>query len=231
MKAKELMSTQPVVVSGTTPVAAIAELLAERGISAVPVVDEAGTPLGIVTEGDLIRRLADQPPGPLTWFFQIFAASRPLAERFAKARGATARDVMSKNLICVGEEASAERVAQLMERHHIRRVLVVREATLLGIVSRADLLRALLREPPPSAAAAEDDSAIQRALVKAMREQPWVDAYWVYPAISDGVVTFHGFARNAAVREALAVMARDIPGVKGVVDQMAPMPLLLRATL
>lgn len=229
MKARNLMSTRPVAVSAETPVGAIAELLAERGISAVPVMDESGQPLGIVTEGDLIRRLADQAPGPLTWFFRMFGSSRSLSERFAKAHGAVARDVMSRNLITVGEDASAEEVAQLMERHNIRRVLVVDGGKLRGIVSRADLLRAILRTPS-AGPAAQDDLAIQQALVKAMRDQPWVDTYWVYPAIREGIVTFHGFARNDAVRHGLTVLAGAIPGVKSVEDQMAPMPLLLRAT-
>lgn len=229
MKSKELMTTNPVVISPETPVAAIAELLAARGISAVPVVDAEGVPQGIVTEGDLIRRLADHPPGPLTWFLDLFAQSTPLIERFAKAHGKTARDVMSKELITVSETESAERIAELMETNHIRRVLVLKGDKLIGIVSRADLLRAILRgEVTPQES--HDDHAIQLALVKAMRAQPWVDTYWIYPSVKAGTVTFHGFARNEAVRQGLAIMAREIPGVVAVNDQMAVMPLILRAS-
>ncbi|MEI6162543.1 MAG: CBS domain-containing protein [Roseococcus sp.] len=223
------MTTNPVVISPETPVAAIAELLAARGISAVPVVDAEGVPQGIVTEGDLIRRLADHPPGPLTWFLDLFAQSTPLIERFAKAHGKTARDVMSKELITVSETESAERIAELMETNHIRRVLVLKGDKLIGIVSRADLLRAILRgEVTPQES--HDDHAIQLALVKAMRAQPWVDTYWIYPSVKAGTVTFHGFARNEAVRQGLAIMAREIPGVVAVNDQMAVMPLILRAS-
>jgi CBS domain-containing protein len=91
------------------PVAAVAELLAARGISAAPVVDEGGRPLGIVTEGDLIRRLAEQPRGPLTWFLDLFRDATPLARRFAKAQGRTAADVMTRELVAVGEEAPPRR--------------------------------------------------------------------------------------------------------------------------
>lgn len=229
MKSKELMTTNPVVITPETPVAAIAELLAARGISAVPVVDAEGIPQGIVTEGDLIRRLAEHAPGPLTWFLDLFAHSTPLIERFAKAHGKTAQDVMTRKLVTVSETETAERIAELMEQNHIRRVLVVKGNHLVGIVSRADLLRAILRgEVTPQES--HDDHAIQLALVKAMRAQPWVDTYWTYPSVKAGTITFHGFARNDAVRHGLSILARDIPGVVAVQDEMSAMPLILRAT-
>jgi len=230
MIAKTLMSTSLVVVPPDMPVAALAELLAARGISAVPVVDAQGQPLGIVTEGDLIRRLADQPPGPFGWFLQLFGGTKPLVERFAKAHGACARDVMTANLASVTEEASAEQIARLMESHAIRRVLVLRDGRLVGIVSRADLLRAVLGAMPQPGAH-QKDSTIRQALLAAMREQPWVDTYWVYPDVTAGVVTLHGYARSEKIRQGLIMLAQGIAGVGAVHDAMAPMPLLLRATL
>ncbi len=230
MQAKDLMTTNLVVVPPEMPVTALAELLAGRGISAAPVVSAEGTPLGIVTEGDLIRRLADQPPGPFAWFLQHFSHARPLAQRFARAHGATARDVMSADLVSVTENEPVERIAQLMEAHGIRRVLVVRGGQLLGIVSRADLLRAVLRAHPADGPAA-DDTAILRATMAAMREQPWVDTFWVYPDVTAGVVTLYGFARHEAARQGLMALAQAVPGVTSVQDRLEPMPLILRATL
>jgi len=231
MQAKDLMSTNLIVVQPETPVLAVAELLAARGISAVPVVDGAGAMRGIVTEGDLIRRLADQKPGPWGWFLQAFSKSAPLLEQFRKAHGATARDVMTAELVSVGETAGADEIARLMEQHGIRRVPVLKDGKLVGLVSRADLLRAILRSETAPAAAATDDTAIQRALASTMREQPWTDTYWVYPGVKDGVVTFYGYARSGAMREGLAVLARGVPGVKAVKDEMSDMPLILRAQL
>ena len=229
MQAQDLMSRTLVVVPPETPVTAVAELLASRGISAVPVVDAAGTALGIVTEGDLIRRLADQPPGPLDWFLKLFRDSRPQLARFSKAHGLTARDVMSAALVGVGRDASAEEISRLMEKHGIRRVLVLEDGKLVGLVSRADLLRAILR--PPTAPAATDAVALQRALLAAMREQPWVDTAWVFPDVVGSVVTLFGYARSDAMREGLLLLAKGIPGVTAVEDRMEPMPLMLRATL
>ena len=95
MQARDLMSSNLVVVPPDTPVAAIAELLAARGISAVPVVDGAGKPVGIVTEGDLIRRLADRPRGPLGWFLDMFRDPKPLITRILQGawQGGARRDV------------------------------------------------------------------------------------------------------------------------------------------
>ncbi|WP_424139698.1 CBS domain-containing protein [Roseomonas chloroacetimidivorans] len=224
------MSTNLVVVPPETPILAVAELLAARGISAVPVVDKEGKSLGIVTEGDLIRRLAEKPRGPLTWFLDLFSGPTPQAQQFAKAHGKTARDVMTAELVTVQENATAEEVARLMEEHGIRRVPVVKDGKMVGLVSRADLLRAVLRPQPP-APLHQDDAAIMRSVIARMREQPWIDNFWVFPYVEGGKVTLHGFARSDAVRQGLGVLVRDVPGVTTVEDKMDPMPLFLRATL
>lgn len=232
MLARDLMSRNLVVVAPETPVSAITELLASRGISAVPVIDAEGNPVGLVTEGDLIRRLAEAPRGPLGWFLDMFRSPKPLVARFAKAHGATARDVMSAELVTVPEDASAETIAQLMERHHIRRVPVLHDGKLAGIVSRADLLRAVLRDAQrPASANQRDDAALLRAVIAAMREQPWTDTFWVYPDVEAGVVTLYGYARSEVLRNGLRLLAQDIPGVKRVEDKLKPMPLILRAAL
>jgi CBS domain-containing protein len=232
MKARDLMSTTLRVVPPDMPVTAVAELLSARGISAVPVVDGSGTPLGIVTEGDLIRRLADEAPGPLGSFLRQFQDTGRLVGRFLKAQGTTARAVMTADLVTVEEDASAEDIARLMEERRIRRVPVLRDGKIVGIVSRADLLRAILRPQGTGQSAANtDDSAILRAVLASMHQQPWVDTFWIYPSVRDGAVMFYGFARSDLVREGLRVMAQGIPGVTRVEDHLEPMPLILRATL
>jgi CBS domain-containing protein len=227
MKAHELMSTNLVVVPPETPVTAVAAPLASRGISAVPVVDASGKPVGLVTEGDLIRRLADEKPGPMAWFLGQFKDATKLADRFSKAHGATARDVMTAELATVGEDASADEIAKLMEARGIRRVPVVQDGRLVGIVSRADLLRAVLAPKAP-AEVVGDDAAVLRAVLSAMRDQPWVDSFWVFPDVREGVVTLCGFYRSDAVRHGLRVLAQEVPGVKRVEDKMEPMPTLAR---
>ena len=111
----------------------------------------------------------------MQWFFNLFKDSSKLADRFSKAHGKTARDVMTAELATVGEDATADDIAKLMEARNIRRVPVVKDGRLAGIVSRADLLRAVLA--PKSQEALGDDAAILRAALSAMRDQPWVDSF------------------------------------------------------
>lgn len=143
---------------------------------------------------------------------------------------ATARDVMTADLVTVEADATAERIAGLMETRHIRRVLVLREGRLVGLVSRADLLRAILRPEQP-AEALKDDAAMLRGVIAAMRAQSWTDTYWVFPNVQDGVVTLYGYARSQVMRDGLRVLAQQVPGVQSVTDEMEEMPMLARVML
>ncbi|MBL6455029.1 CBS domain-containing protein [Belnapia sp. T6] len=231
MKARDLMTTGLVVVPPEMAVAGVAQLLASRGISAVPVTNAEGKLLGLITEGDLIRRLAEEKRGPLGWFLALFGDSRKLADRFAKAHGAKAEDVMTRDLVTVDEDASAEDIARLMERHQIRRVPVLSNGKLAGIVSRADLLHAVLAPSGAAPAAEVTDAAILRKISAAMQEQPWVNAFYVYPDVQEGKVTFYGFHRSPEVQRGLDVLAREVPGVTAVEDKTEPMPFFLRASI
>jgi hypothetical protein len=139
---------------------------------------------------------------------------------------------MSAALATVDEDASAEDIARLMEERGIRRVPVVRDGRIVGIVSRADLLRAVLRPQGVERSSADaDDRTLLRAVLAAMRAQPWVDTFWTYPSAHDGVVALYGFARSGVVREGLRLLVAEVPGVKCVEDHLEPMPLILRASL
>lgn len=231
MIARELMTSKLVVALPETPVAGVVELLASRSISAVPVTDATGKLLGLVTEGDLIRRLGEEKRGPLGWFLGMFANPQRLADRFAKAHGATAEDVMTRELVTVGEEAGADEIARLMEQHNIRRVPVLRDGMLVGLVSRADLLRAVLAVPAGTKSGESSDGKLLQAVLSAMREQPWVDTFYTFPSVKDAVVTFYGFHRSEGAQRALQVLGREVPGIKAAVDKTEPMPLLLRGSL
>jgi len=218
--ARDLMTREVVSIPPTMPVSSIARLLAERGISAVPVVAPDGRMLGIVTELDLIRRLSsaeDRQPG---WLNRLIGNRDRDAERYAQVHGMLAEDVMTRNVISVEEDNSAEHIAHLMEERGIRRVPVLRNGRLVGIVSRADLLQALLVPPAPLGTGSADDERIRAALWREIREQPWADTFYTYVNVRDGVVEFQGFARSSAVRRGLRAMAHRIEGVRRVDDNM-----------
>lgn len=227
LTARDLMTPDVVTVPPETPVVAIARLLGERGISAVPVLDTAGTLLGIVTEADLVRRLAGEEDKPSSWLATLFADPADQAERYARTHGATARDVMTEEVVVVEPETSAPHIAHMMEDLKIRRVLVVEDGRLVGLVSRADLLRALVAPPPVEGDLSDD--RIRRAVLAAMKKQPWTDTFYTLVEVKDGVVEFHGFMRSEGIKRGLRVLAETVPGVKAVVDKTEPMPTYLYA--
>ena len=225
--AKDLMTADVVTVPPETPVIAMARLLADRGISAVPVLDAKGALLGVVTEADLIRRLAGEEDKPASWFSALFADPARGADHYARTHGLTARDIMTEKVITVTPDTTAAHVAQIMEQEAVRRILVVSDERLRGIISRADLLRGLIL--PPEKAEGVPDEAIRRAIMAAMRKEPWADTFYTMVEVKDGAVTFHGFSRSEAVKRALRVRAENVPGVTSVTDETQPMPMYLYA--
>lgn len=215
MRARELMTRDPVTIPPEAPLPLVARTLAERGFSGAPVVDREGHLLGMVTESDLIRRLAAPEDAPRSWLRDLFATAGQQAARFARTHGKTAADVMTTSLVTAAPDTQIEVIAKAMEERGIRRVPVVQDGKLLGIVARADLIRALL-VPADALAADAPDERIRRAVLDAMRRQPWVDAFFIFPDVADGVVRFHGFCRNEEVKRGLRVLAEQVPGVKGV---------------
>lgn len=215
MRARDLMTTSLVTVPPDAPVEAVARVLSDRGISGAPVVDSSGKLLGMVTEGDLMRRLAAVEDRPQSWIAGLFRSAEEQAARYARTHGRKARDVMTTDLVTVDEDTPIEHIARIIEEKNIRRVPVVRDGKLLGVVSRADLLRALIA-PPQSLSAEAPDSRIRARVVEAMRDQPWVDTYFIFPEVKDGVVTFYGFCRSEKVKQGLRVLAEGVPGVKEV---------------
>jgi len=228
LTAKDLMSTDVVTVPPETPVSAIAQTLASRGISAVPVANAEGTLLGIVTEADLIRRLAGSDGHSMGFLRQLFSNMDRLAERYAATHGRTAQEVMSSPPITVAPDATASAIAELMSTHNIRRVMVVEGKHLRGMVSRADLLRALLT--PPVEEKDHSDTQLRRDVLAAIKREPWASTFYTLVEVKDGVVELHGFSHSEAVQRGLKVLIEGVPGVKKVVDKTQPLPPGLFAT-
>ena len=203
-----------------TPALAGARLLAERGFSAVPVTDSWGMLLGIVSEADLIRRLsaADAPEGGL--LRRLFYDRDQAAQDYLKAHGATAADVMTRDPVTATESMTAEHAAHLIEAHGVRRLPVVHDGVLVGILSRADLLRAIL-----APAADTSDSAIRAAVAAEIARLPWADAPYVFFDVQDRTVSFYGYCQSATVRRGLAAIAAGVPGVLAVQDRITEVPV------
>ncbi|SHK30628.1 BON domain-containing protein [Roseomonas rosea] len=220
--ARDLMTPDVLSVPPDMPVAVLARMLAERHLSAVPVTDTHGHVLGIVSEADLLRRLAGEEDLPRGWLAQLISNPSREAGRYARTHGRRVSEVMTPDVVAVEEDATAAHVAHLLEEKHIKRVPVLRKGRLVGIVSRADLLRAVLDMPPAVRGESEtEDERIFRALEDERARQPWSDTAFVFAHVENGIVRLYGLVRSEEIRKAMVVLAERIEGVKEVKDEMS----------
>jgi CBS domain-containing protein len=177
------------------------------------VVDDAGRVIGILSEGDLIIR--QKPRGPLPWWQRFFADAEELAREYRKAVGTTAGEVMTTQVLCIGPEAPVAAAAVMLDERRIRRLPVVADGRLVGIVSRGDLVRALARTAP-SPPASLPDAEIVREMRDRLRREPWAMTLGVVVEATDGILALWGLVSSDLERSALETMARAVPGVRGI---------------
>jgi CBS domain-containing protein len=218
MKAKDVMVTNVVTVGPDATVAEIATLMNEHRISAVPVV-RADALIGIVSEGDLVRRHEiGSDEARESWWLRIFGGEGSSAAEYIQSRAKKAVDVMTRDPVTVEENTPLSEIARIFERRHIKRVPVVRGKKIVGLVSRANLVQALASTSSPTEAVPAGDEAIRAKLIAELEKQPWWSSWTGNVVVSDGVVQFWGFYRAQGERDAARVAAENIPGVKEVQD-------------
>lgn len=227
--ASDLMTSEVVTIPPNMPVTSIARLLADRGISGVPVLDADGALLGLVTQADLVSRLSRTTETAPSWLRWLFADTARAADRYARTHGFVAEEVMTPDIVAVPPNTPVSAIAETLERKGIRRVLVTERGQLRGVVSRSDLLRAVTSNE--TEAAELPDARIRVAIVAAMRREPWADPFHTLVEVHDGMVEFYGFAPGPAVQRALRVLAEQVPGVKGVSDHTEPLPAYYQGPL
>ena len=225
MQAKDIMTVNVISVSEDTPVHELVGLLLKHRISALPVVDSARKVVGIVSEGDLLRpegASRAEMRGP--WWLEAFFASLPVT--YEKAQGRTAGAMMTRNVITVDESTPLNEIAELLERHHIKRVPVVSEGRLAGIVSRANLLHGLANtivdHHEPGAA---KDRQLRQELMKILLDEHKLDTVFVNVTVRDGNVRLWGVVENADEAAAAEGAAKNLPGVKSVENNLGPGPM------
>lgn len=229
MQAKDIMTTAVVTATPETPVIEIARRLLKRRISALPVVDTEGRVVGIVSEGDLMRQPQAGGPRPRSWWIALVTGTEDQARDFLKSHGRLARDVMTSNPVTVGEDASLEEIATLLEKRRIKRVPVLREGRLVGIVSRANLLQGIVaRQHAPQASA--DDRVLRERVTDAIRDSG-VNAQFVDIQVVAGIVSLWGATDSEVERQAIVVAAESVPGTKLVDSHLGVFPPMARAAM
>lgn len=220
MKARDVMATHVITVGPDQDVGTVARILLKNGISAVPVVDlDGGNLLGIVSEGDLIRRAESNTERSRSWFLNLFTSPQQLAEEFVRAHARKVKDIMTRNVVTAGPDASLREIANLLEKHGIKRVPIVSKGQLVGIVSRANLVQALASRSSTIVGVEPTDEKLREAVVASLQNQPGRAAL-VNVMAESGVVSLWGFVASEEERKAIRVAAEVTPGVRAVNDNL-----------
>lgn len=223
MQAIDIMTPKVVSVSPDTEVRDIAQLLLKHRISAVPVVDAQDRVVGIVSEGDLMRRLKDDSGKDHGGWLSLFSAGKNAGE-YVKAHGRKAQEVMTTDPLTVEENTPLHSIARLLEKHHIKRVPVLREGKLVGIVSRANLLQGIANAAVGPTQSPTDDRAIREAILNEIEHGTDVWTENISVIVDGGAVEIWGLVDSLEQKKAVTVAAENVSGVTQVENHLGMMP-------
>ena len=224
MRAIDVMTSRVVTATPEMTVQDVAKLMINNRISGLPIVDEDRQLVGIVTEGDLLRRAETGTERQRSRWSEWFSPNSRLAREYIKSHAQRVADVMSGDVASVTELATLGEIADLMETRGIKRVPVLHDGKIAGIISRADLLR-VLASGGANLSNDDRDSPIRSRLLADLRKQRWANSSESDVVVSDGIVHFWGVVGSEAERRALRVAAENTPGVRGVEDHTILGPL------
>jgi len=226
MRALDVMTTHVITVGPETSVRDLATVLSERAISGVPVVDSDNRLVGVVTEGDLLHRAETgtehRTEHRRSRWLESLASDRELARDYVKSHGRSVKDIMTHDVVSVSETTELGEIANLLETRRIKRVPVLRDGKLVGIVSRANLVRALAATPREPASDS-DDRSIRAKLLAELGGQEWANVWAADIIVRDKVVhLWVSSDQSEEQRKAVRVAAENTPGVREVAEHVVP---------
>lgn len=224
MKASDVMTQKVLTIPAAAPIEEAARLMLEHRVSGLPVVDAQGAVVGMLTEGDLIRRTEIHTDLARSgWLARLVAPGR-LAGEYVHTHAQRVEEVMTPSVVSVAADAPLAQVVALMESRRIRRIPVIDAGRLVGIVSRADLMRALLELLPRAHAAGAQaviaDAEIRRRILAGLDAQSWAPRACIEVTVENGIAELSGVFTDQREREAVRVLCENTPGVKGVRDDL-----------
>ena len=220
MKVKEVMTSPVISVPSDSSILQAIQIMLQRHISGLPVVDKDAHLVGIVTEGDFLRRAETGTQRHRPRWLEFLIGPGRLADEYTRSHGRKVHEIMTTDPITVTAETPLEDVVRVMEKHRIKRVPVVRGDELVGIVSRANLLHALAGVARDIKPATTSDQAIREALLAELARQTWAPAALMNVIVKDGIVELWGTITDERERQAVVVAAENVPGVKAVRDHL-----------
>jgi CBS-domain-containing membrane protein len=211
-----------VTVTPDTEAEAAVKLLVEHDISAMPVLDPEGRVIGIISEADLLRRAELGTEKHRPWWLEAVTPSDTLAIDFVKAHGRRVAELMSEHVVSASEDTPLSEIAALLERHRIKRLPILTDGKLVGIVSRANLIQALASKPVADGERLADDRTLRLAILARLKDQPWTHFGASNVVVADGVVHLWGLVRSPEEHKALLALAEEVAGVGKVADETIP---------
>ena len=221
MKAAEIMTRDVISVPADASVVQAARLMLQRHVSGLPVTDGRGNLVGIVTEGDFLRRAEIGTQRKRARWLEFLIGPGRLATEYVRACGRKVEEIMTSDLYTVTEDTPVDRIVHLMEKHRVKRIPVEREGRLVGIVSRANILRAVANVAADIKPVEASDTAIRDRLLAFLKEQRWAPMALIEVTVRNGIVRLYGEITDERERQAIVVAAENIPGVKEVRDYLA----------
>jgi CBS domain-containing protein len=220
MKAKDVMTRTVVSIDQDATVLQAARLMLQHHISGLPVVDTQGALVGVLSEGDFLCRSETHTERRRSRWLEFLMGPGRIAGDYVHSHGNKVSEVMTSDVKTVGEETSLEDIVALMEKHRIKRVLVLHSGKLVGIVTRSNLMHAMVSLARFSSRGAQSDTAIRDKLLAEIKKEQWAPAATANVVVHDGVVELWGVIIDERQRDALKVAAENIPGVKAVNDHL-----------
>jgi CBS domain-containing protein len=228
MKASDVMVTKVIAVGPTASVREAANVLLANRISALPVIDEHGELVGIVSEGDLMRRAELGTERRRSWWLELLVgeSKETLATKYLKSHARKVGDVMTRDLITATPTTPLGDIAALLEQKRIKRVPIVEHGNMIGIVSRANLIQALASLRNENEPETIDDSIIRDKVMAQFSSEPSTKFSMLNAMVHSGTVELWGVVGSEAEKEAARVAAELIAGVRAVENNVTVRPLV-----
>jgi CBS domain-containing protein len=220
MKAADVMTRRVISIAADASILQAVRLMLQNRISGLPVVDARDNLVGIVTEGDFLRRAETGTQRRRLRWVEFLIGTGWLAGDYVHAHGRKVEEVMTRDPHTITVDTPIGDIVHLMEKRRIKRVPVVRGRKVVGIVSRANLMRALVSLALDAKAPALDDAAIRERLLAELDKEPWSPRASIDVVVRNGVVDLFGTIMDERVRDAVVVAAENTPGVKAVRDHL-----------
>ncbi|MGZ3410804.1 MAG: CBS domain-containing protein [Xanthobacteraceae bacterium] len=224
MNAADVMVREVITIGPDATIRDVAGLLLKNRISALPVVDAEGKLVGIVSEGDLLHRAEAGTQRRHSWWLAVFSSKESLADEFVKSHARTVADIMTRKVVTASPDISVRDIAALLEKNGIKRVPIVKDGKLVGIVSRANLIQALASVPVQPAKSV-DDKTLREQIMANISAKSWARPSLINALVHDGTVELWGVTASESEKNALRVVAEITPGVRTVKDNLTVRPV------